>query len=147
MYFSPFFSLDPGDWADQQPAQPDLGRHHLPHRVRRQAVRILASDQTYAILPRPLCIQIPFNCHLLHLHEGKFQKTYLFDFASQEWAILVAIVPLIVFNMWLTRRTYKLPTATPQQHLRFCTVVGGITYLQSSLTLMLELGGITSNFL
>ena len=51
-----FFSLDPGDWADKQPAQPSLGRHHLPHRLRRQAVRILASDQTHAVLPRPLCV-------------------------------------------------------------------------------------------
>jgi len=49
----------------------------------------------------------------------------IFFIYMKEWAILVAIVPLIVFNMWLTRRTYKLPTATPQQHLRFCTVVGG----------------------
>ena len=79
--------------------------------------------------------------------KASFTKLIFCDIASQEWAILVAIVPLIVFNMWLTRRTYKLPTATPQQHLRFCTVVGGITYLQSSLTLMLELGGITSNLL
>ena len=54
--FLPFFSLDPGDWPDQQPAEPDLGRHHLPHRLRRQAVRILASDQTHAVLPRPLCV-------------------------------------------------------------------------------------------
>ena len=47
------------------------------------------------------------------------------DFAFKEYAIFT-IVPLVIFNMWLTRRTYKLPTNSDEQHhLHFCTVVGG----------------------
>ena len=65
------FSLDPGVWAGQQFAEPALGRHHLPHRLWREAVRLQAADPTHALLPHPLCIQIPHHCHLLHIHEGK----------------------------------------------------------------------------
>ena len=46
---------------------------------------------------------------------------------SQEWAILT-IVPLAIFNMALTRRTYTLPDSDEQQHLHFCTVVGGVKF-------------------
>ena len=51
-----FFSLDPGDWPDEQPVEPTLGRHNLSHRLRRQAIGLQATDQTDALLPRPLCI-------------------------------------------------------------------------------------------
>ena len=70
------FSLDPGIWPDQQLAEPALGRHHLPHRLGRQAVRLQAADQTCALLPRPLCIQIPCHCHLLYLYEGEFGSKF-----------------------------------------------------------------------
>ena len=49
----------------------------------------------------------------------------MFYVVSQDWAILVVVVPLVAFNMWLTRQTYKLPCAQPDPHLLFCTVVGG----------------------
>ena len=133
----PLFSLDPGVWAGQQLAQPALGRHHLPHRLWREAVRLQAADPTHALLPHPLCIQIPHHCHLLHIHEGKVWQL-IFYFSSQVWAIPVAIMPLVIFNMWLTRRTYKLPTAPPQQHLVFCTIVGG-----KHITLSTLKGGFT----
>ena len=49
----------------------------------------------------------------------------LFNSALKELAILT-IVPLVIFNMWLTRHTYKLRTNSDEQHhLRFCTLVGG----------------------
>ena len=70
----PFFSLDPGYRVDQQPAQPAVGRHPLPRRLRWQAVALLAPDPTNALLPRSFRIQIPRTCHLLHLLEGKFRK-------------------------------------------------------------------------
>lgn len=125
-----FFSLDPGDRADEQLVEPALGRHNLPHGLGRQAICLQAADQADALLPRPLCFQMPYNCHLLHLHEGIFGKS-LFGSSlfchCQDWAILVAIVPLVSFNMWLTRHTYTLPTNPGRQdHLRFCTVVGGM---------------------
>ena len=60
-----------------------------------------------------------------------YMKVSLFESSlfchCQDWAILVAIVPLVSFNMWLTRHTYTLPTNPGRQdHLRFCTVVGGM---------------------
>ena len=47
-----------------------------------------------------------------------------FNFSLKELAILT-IVPLVIFNMWLTRHTYMLPDSDEQHHLHFCTVVGG----------------------
>ena len=69
---SRFFSLDPGDRADEQLVEPALGRHNLSHGLGRQAICLQAADQADALLPRPLCFQMPYNCHLLHLHEGIF---------------------------------------------------------------------------
>ena len=70
----------------------------------------------------PFTITIIFNATFLK--KNTFYK--FLSFLSQEWAILT-IVPLASFNMWLTRHTYQLPwQADEQQHLWFCTVVGGI---------------------
>ena len=68
---STIFSLDPGAWPPQQPAQPALGRHALPRCLRRQALGLQAADETHALLPCPFCLQVPGNCNLLHLLEGK----------------------------------------------------------------------------
>merc|ERR1711971_181295 len=75
--------------------------------------------------PSDCCRQIKLMPYYLAHYAFRSLSIAIFFIYMKEWAILVTIMPLIAFNMWLTRKTYKLPTATPQQHLRFCTVVGG----------------------
>lgn len=81
----------------------------------------IVSDGEASNLRRQIKL-VPY--YLIHLAFRSLALATFFIY-WKELAILT-IVPLVIFNMWLTRHTYKLPTNSDEQHhLHFCTVVGG----------------------